>query len=687
MVQKILEPIHIGKVKLRNRIMKSGAGTSFIGENGRVGDRIVGFYETLAKGGVGLVTVESTGVDFPTGIHHPSVQLHLEDDSYIEGYRQIADAVHAQNCPLFLQLFHSGPWHPMSWSGIQPVAASAIPKAELPNPHLDEPREISREEIDGQVLKFADAAERAQKAGFDGVEVNASSTHLINSFLSPGWNRRSDEYGPQNLENRSRFLVQIITAVKERCGSDFPVSVLLTGVEYGLPKGIVLEDALGFAEIIEKAGADAIQIRGYGYRRYEFIHPGPEQLMYPEAINPLPEDLDWNNDGAGAFVTLSEALKKVVSVPVITVGRLDHEMGEKVISEGKADIIAMNRRLLADPYLPQKVTEGRAEDIAPCTACLYCWSRRRRNLTIKCRINSRLGRERELIATPAEKPKKLLVVGSGPAGMEAARVAALRGHKVTIWEKEGRLGGLLSLAAMVKGFDVEDVPSVISYLKKQLDKLGVAIEKDFEANAGSIRDFAPDGVIVAMGGVPQIPDIPGIDQKKVLLMAKLHKQLKFFLKIFNPYQLAKLTKFWMPVGKKVAIIGSGIQACELAEFLVKRGRMVTIIDKAEQPGLDMIPEETRNSLIGWLKAKGTVFHMQADILEITKDGVRFLSDKGTQTAISVNTVIPALPLLQNLDLYRELKGSVSEIYAVGDCNEPRLIPHATGSGAEVGYKI
>jgi 2,4-dienoyl-CoA reductase (NADPH2) len=686
-IERLLEPVFIGKVQLKNRLMKSGAGTSFIDEGGQVGDRIIGFYEALAKGGVGLVTVESTGVDFPTGIHHPSVQLHLENDSYIPGYTRLVEAVHAQDCPVFLQLFHSGPWHPQSWSGIQPIASTALKKEELPNPHLDEPRQVTRQEIAGLVAKFGDAAERAKKAGFDGVEVNGSSTHLINSFLSPGWNRRLDEYGPQNLENRARFLVEIITEIKTRLGADFPVSVLLTGVEYGLVNGIGLEDACGIARLVEKAGADAIQVRGYGYRRYEFIHPGPEQLLYPESIDPLPEELDWSRDGAGAFVPLSEAFKKVVSVPVITVGRLDEQLGETMVREGRADIIAMNRRLLADPELPLKVKEGRLEDIAPCTACLYCWSRRRRNLTIKCRINSRLGRERELLLTPAVRPKKLLVVGSGPSGMEAARIAALRGHQVTIFEKEKRVGGLLPLAALVKGFRIEDVPSMIGYLKRQLEKLGVRVELGKEASRKNITEFSPDAVILAVGGKPHVPDIQGVDGKKVMSMARLHRQLKFFLKIFDAYRLNRLSRIWMPVGRRVAIIGSGIQACELAEFLVKRKRVVTIIDKLDKPGLEMVPDETRASLISWLRGKGTVFHMNAEIREILPSGVRFVDEHGNILISTADTIIPAMALQPNADLLTMLEGAVAELYAIGDGREPGLIPDAVGSGAEIGYSL
>jgi 2,4-dienoyl-CoA reductase (NADPH2) len=401
----------------------------------------------------------------------------------------------------------------------------------------------------------------------------------------------------------------------------------------------------------------------------------------------MPAELDWSRDGAGAFAPLSEALKKIVSIPVIAVGRLSPELGESLLEQGKTDFIAMNRRLLADPELPLKVASGRLDDIAPCTACLYCWSRRRRNLTIQCRINSRLGRERELSISPVRKPKKVLVVGSGPSGMEAARISAMRGHLVSIVEKEKRIGGLLPLAAMVKGHRIEDITSVISYFQKQLVSLGVTIEMGKEADPKSILAYHPDAVILATGGKPAVPEIPGINVKKVLLMAGLHKKLKFFLKIFSSAQLNRLSKIWMPVGKNVAIIGSDIQALELAEFLVKRGRNIAIIDKEKMPGQTMVPEETRTSLVSWLERKGTEFYMSAEIKAITAEGLSFLTEQGETKIIAPDTIIPALPLHPDPVLFESLNSTVMELYRVGDCLEPGLISDAVGGGADIGYRL
>ncbi len=684
--RKLLEPHHIGKVKIRNRLVKTGAGTSFIETDGQVGARIIGFYEALAKGGTGLIIVESTGVDFPLGIHHPSVQLHLEDDRFIPGYRRLTESIHRQDCPIFLQLFHSGPWHPSKWSGIQPIASSSLSKSLLPNPHLDETREITQTEIIDLVKKFADASDRAYEAGFDGVEINASSAHLINSFISRAWNMRKDEYGPQSLENRARFLVQIVAEIKKRRGDGFAVSVLLTGAECGIANGTTIDEACGIAKIVEDAGIDALQIRAYGYGKYHFIHPGPEQLLFPEP-GPLPGYLDWSKGGAGAFVPLSEAVKKVVSIPVIVVGRMDPELGESVLRGGKADFIGMNRRLLADPELPHKVASGRLQDIAPCTACCYCWHTRRQNQPIRCRINSSLGREYELTTDPVQKVKKVMVIGGGPAGLEAARVAAARGHKVTLIEKERKLGGLLSLAAAIKGCAIEEIPALISYFARQLSSLGVNIVNNKTADKDYILGHNCDAVILAAGGKTIAPAITGINGNIVLQASDLHKMLRFFLRFTGANGLNRLSKIWMPIGRKVVILGSGIQGCELAEFLVKRGRAVTIVDSAEAPGSDMVPEEVKERLLDWLKEKGTIFKMNAVVREITADSLIISTETGEMEKVSAHTIIPALPLNPNTALYEALSDSMYELYTTGDCDTPGLIADAVNGAAEIARRL
>ena len=425
---KLLEPSYIGKVKTRNRIIKTAQGSSFIEPTGYVGEQAKAFYETMAKGGVGLLIVESCGVEFPLGIHHFPVQFHLDDDKYIPSYTELTQVIHKHGCPVFLQLFHSGPWNP---TGLLPKrdtkSASTLTESELPGPGFAIPRAVSLSEIEDLVQMFAKAAERAKKAGFDGVEINAATCHLVNSFYSRIFNKRDDEYGCGSLENRARFMGRIISEIKKHVGPDFPVVTLINIAEYGHEKATTFEEGVQFARLAAEAGTDAIQVRAHGYG-----HRGgllqPDRLFYPEMPKPLPKDLDWSHKGVGAIIPLAQAVKKVVKVPVFAACRLDPALGEKLLRQGDIDFVGMTRRLLADPELPNKVAAGKLEDINPCTGCLYCMDVRLHNTPIRCRINANLGREREFAIKPAPKVKQVLVVGGGPAGMEAARVAALRGH-------------------------------------------------------------------------------------------------------------------------------------------------------------------------------------------------------------------------------------------------------------------
>ncbi|MFC1901681.1 FAD-dependent oxidoreductase [Chloroflexota bacterium] len=686
--KKLMEPYHIGKLQVKNRLIKTGAGTSFIEEGGYIGETMKAFHEALARGGVGLIIVESCGVEFPRGVHHIPVHLHLDDDKYIPGYQELTEVMHQHGCPAFIQLFHSGPWHPKAVTGLQPIAASSLNENERAKLGLrEELHELTIPEIKDLVDKFAAAAERASKAGFDGVEINANSSHLIDTFLSRAWNKRQDAYGAQNMENRTRFLVEILQETKKRLGQDFPVIVMITGTEYGIEDGITIEEAQGFARILQANGADAIQVRPFGYGSYEIIHPGPERFMYPEPPPTLLPGLDWSHHGAGAFVPEAEAIKKVVSIPVITVGRLGPELGEKAIKEGKTDFIGLHRRLLADPELPNKVAEGRLEDIAPCTACYYCWNERRNDRPVRCRINTALGREREYAIKPAGKKKRVVVVGGGPSGLETARVAALRGHEVILCEKEHKLGGLLPLAAMVKGFDIEDLAAVVRYLERQVTKLGVKVILGKEVTPAVIEALKPDVVILATGGTPVTLDIPGINRRNVVQSSDLHRRLKFFLRFLGPRVLRWLTRFWMPVGKNVVIIGGGIHGCQLAEFLIERNRKVTIVEMAGEIGEGVIPSDTKDRLLSWLERKGATMLTGVKYDEITDRGLFITTKEGERRTIAAYTVIPSLPMTANTELLSALEGKAPEVYQIGDCREPHLSAEAIADGARIAHAI
>jgi 2,4-dienoyl-CoA reductase (NADPH2) len=688
--EKILEPCQIGPLRVRNRMLKTASGTaSAYDMGGFVNRRHVAMYEALARGGVGLIIVEMGGIDPPLGLHNRN-QLLLNDDEHVPGFRQIAEAVHRNGAYLLQQLFHAGPWHDPH-SGLQPISSSSMTAdevlglipSEVPTALTSSqlPRGLTVPEIEDIVDKFAATAERAKKAGFDGVEVNCGTGHLVNSFLSRIWNRRDDAYGCQNMENRTRFAVQIIQEIKRRLGKDFVVSALVNVIELGHAKATTVEEGQQIAKRIQQAGVDLIHARANAYSGLPEIIRS-EQYFYPEPPQPLIKELDWRRQGAGALVPLAAALKQVVTVPVICVGRMDPVIGEEAIRQGKADLIGMTRRLLADPELPNKVMAGKTEDIRPCTACLFCTSRIRTYKPIACQVNAALGNEEDYLIVPADRKKKVVVIGSGPAGMETARVAAVRGHDVTLYEKGHRLGGLLPLAALVKGHEGDYLMEFVEYLKRQVINLGVDIKLGQEFDLSRLKGPAPDAIIVAVGGVTTVPEIRGIKHRKVVSLPDLHRMLKFYLRFFSPKMLSRLTKIWMPIGKKVVIVGGGLQGCELAEFLVKRGRQVTIVESAAALG-EGVPERKRHPLFRWMKNKGVVMMAGVKYEEITDKGLVISTADGGKQTLEADTIVPAVPLLPNTGLYQSLEGKAPEVYIIGDCKDPQVIIDAVGAGYRV----
>ncbi len=691
--EKLLEPGYIGSVKTRNRIIKTGAGMLMWHEDDvHMREEVKAFYEGMARGGVGLIIVESPTVDYPRGARWRN-RYRIDDDRFIEGLKELVDVIHKHGCPTFMQMNHDGPWQahlgfePNPPFDGPPIAASAVSMKLEADFHNDVPKPLTIQEIEDIVDKFASAAIRGQKAGFQGVDVNAASSHLLHNFLSPFWNRREDIYGG-SVENRARFLSQIIGEIKRRAGKDFAVTCIMNGVEVGQVGGIedskclTTELSRATAKVLEKAGVDAIQVRSHwlGYHVGAYL---PDALFYPDPPVPLesfPKEYYTKQKGAGANILFAAGIKRSVSIPVTVVGRLDAELGEKVLREGMADFIGMTRRLHADPEYVNKIAAGRMEDIAPCTGCDNCLGSQR------CRVNAMLGMPYNTIEK-ADKRKKVLVIGGGPGGMEAARVSALRGHEVTLYEKESKLGGLMPLAAMVKGPHPEDLPLLIDYLERQINKLGVRVELGRAADLSVVDRIKPDVVFLAAGGMPTVPEIPGIDRPNVVSGGELHRRLKFFSKFFGPYTLRWLSKFYMPIGKTVVIIGGAIQGCELAEFLTKRGRTVTIVDKADVMGAGMV-DALLGHLMIWFAKKGvTLIGGVKEYVEITDKGLTIVDGEGKKRIIEADTVVPALPLTPNLGLFEGLKKKVPEVYAIGDCKDPGLMVDAIGTGLRTARSV
>jgi 2,4-dienoyl-CoA reductase (NADPH2) len=691
--EKLMEPGYIGRVRTRNRIIKTAAGTGLIEKDGIVGETMRDFYETMAKGGVGLLIYEYCSVEYPRGMLRPTCTAHLSDDRFIPSYSKMVEAVHKHGCPFFTQLMHSGPWYQsVFWNEVTDapgdrVGPSTITAEQLPPGLFTPVRELSIGEIEGLIELFGKAAERAQKIGFDGIEINGSHYHLINTFFSPFWNRRHDAYGCDSLENRARFMCNIIRETKRACGSDYPITALFNAVEYGVESATTLDDAKGFARLLEAAGADAIQVRAAGYGPFSgILHV--DRFFYPELPEELKvKELDWRRKGKGIVVPLGSAIKEVVSIPVFLASRLDPELGESLLEQGKLDFIGMTRRLFADPELPHKVAQGRLEDIAPCSGCNYCWHIRAYvDSPLRCRINAALGRHREFEIKPAEKKKRVLIAGGGPSGLEAARVAALRGHDVTLYEKERTFGGLMPLAAMVKEHELESILSTIQYLKTQNTKLGVTMRRGKAVDASAINEIRPDVLILATGGDPAVPAIRGINHPKVVNNANLHRTLKFWMRFVGPKAMERLTKLWMPIGKIVVIIGGGLEGCQLAEFLVKRGRKVTIVDSEPTLGKGLLSDDP-DRLFKWFDKKGVVTTTGVTYEAVSDEGLIVTTKEGERKTLMADSIITALPLRPAGDLAESLGKKVTEVYEIGDCREPGHMYDAIADGYRIGRVI
>ncbi len=697
--KNLLSPINIGSVQLKNHMYKPAAGTKlFKDSDGYVTETGMLLYEAWAKGGVGCVVVESPAIADELSVDTIG-KYAINDDKFIPGLAQLADRIRKHDSIGFLQLYHAGQWHLKDITGLTPVSSSAHPPisefasvGDLKTLVTQAPcEELSIEKIEIIEQQFIDAAERGAKAGFHGVDVNAGANHLLASFVSRHWNSRTDRYGCDTFENRTRIVVNIIKGIKKKLGDDYPVMVTMNALENGMEgDGITLEDSARIARIYEDAGANALQVRVYEI--YNRACYWLEQYYYPEKRDPLPPGLDFCHKGVGAFNQVAAATKQAVSIPVMTPGKWDFHLdfAEKMIREKHVDIVGIVRGLFADCELPNKVAQGRQEDIAPCTACLTCLTGGM--FPVRCRINKFLGGETEYFTYPKlAKKKKVLVAGAGPAGLEAARVSALRGHEVVLYSKETFLGGLMNMANIVKGTYPEDVRKIVKYFTVQLDKLNVRIVKGKEVTSGIVESEKPDVAILATGALLSDKVVPGADHKIVVSDLLLRGISNFGLRFVSPAALSRLTEFWMPIGRSVLIMGGDIKGLQLAEFLLKRGRKVTIVtDEAPDKWGEGLPNLNNYKLNVWFarKAKDIEIIRGVHYREITAKGLVITTTDGEERMLSADSIMPVFPLRADEALYQTLQGKVPEVFAIGASKNPKaLIVDAIADASEVASSI
>lgn len=683
--KKLFEPLKIKNVTLKNRLVKTSQWFIYTEEDGTVGERLKAFYASIAKGGVGLIIVEETVCEYPAGASNIP-HIRVDEDRFIPGLAELAQVIHKNGAHAFVQITHAGPAH-YPFDGVQPVAPSALP--EPPEPGLALSREITPAEIKEKIEFYAQAALRVKKAGFDGVEMHLAHYALGNAFLSRIQNKRTDEYGCGSLETRGRFGVEVLRRTRELVGPDFVMGVRMSAVELGHPLGTTNAEAVEFAKMFEKAGADYIQSSGYGYNEF-MICWAPEQVVYPE-IPPTAKEFASRVE-KGALLSYAANIKKAVKIPVSGVGRLDYENGAKAVEDGVIDFVWLGRRLMVDPAYPTKVEQGRFDDIRPCTGCMTCLEFLFKNLPIECRWNTFMGNEYEIgdgiDFTPAKNKKKVMVVGAGPAGMEAARVAALRGHDVTLYEKSKDLGGLMPLAAFIKGTEFDDISLALRWFEGQVKKLGIKLELGKEVTADTVKQAAPDVLILATGSKSEAPPIPGVDGDNVVTTNKLKEQARKYVGVLGSGVLSSLSKIYLPIGKSVVVVGSDLKGLEAAEFLIKRGRKVTIVDEAEAPGEGM-NIYLMMKLMPWYASKGVEILNGVKYGEINAKGIVVTTKEGQRRAIDAETVMIIEKDQKNVELYEKVKGLAPEVHLIGDAKEDKNAWYAGSvhAGARTGVAI
>lgn len=648
--EKLFSTGKIGNLELKNRVVMTAMGTGYANPDGTPSDRITKYYEERAKGGVGLIVTEVTRVNDDHGKASDG-QLAVTKDEHIEPLRKFADKIHQYGTKIFLQLHHPGRQNFSAAIGGQPVTApSAIPCGVC----QQETRALTTEEVESLVQDFVNGARIAKAAGVDGVELHGAHGYLINQFLSPYTNKRTDKYGG-SFKNRLNFLKEIILGIRKECG-DYPLMVRLTVEEFlsdfGInEKGIDLAEGVKIVKALEELGIDAIDVSSGIY----------------ETMNTIVEPTSY---GQGWRIHLANAVKEAVNIPVVAASVIrDPQYAEELLESNTLDFIGMGRTFLADPEWAVKAQEGRPEDIRKCISCLHCFESIFAG-NLECAVNPRQGRELEFDYDNLKKDgegKTVAIIGAGPAGMESARVLALRGFKPVIFEKENEVGGQLQLAN--KPPQKEKITPLIDQLQTQLEKFDVEVRLNTEATVDELKKLDPYAVFVATGARSLVPPIDGATGDNVYTTTE----------ILNGS--VELT------GKRIAVIGSGMTGLETAELLAERGNTVSVYEMADKIG----PGAYFQNLIDVtmkLNRLGVEMFPGHKLMKITDEKIVLEKvDNGEKIESPIDVVVLSLGVRANNEIVDSIKANFSNVKVIGDVSQPRKIAQAMQEGFAEAYRL
>lgn len=663
----LLSAGRIGTMTLRNRILMCPMGDNQATAGGYVTDQQIDYFEARARGGAALLLVGSVGVTAPDGLSSPR-QSAIGDESFVDGWRRLAERVHAHGARVALQLVHNGKNAVEDIVAARPLLVPSMPHASLePDPLMgmltaDEVEnmgtpaqvkgarvifhEMTREDIARMTQAYASAVVRARDVGIDACELHAGHGYLIDNFLSPTTNHRTDEYGG-SVENRARFLIEILEAIRAQVGPDYPVWCRLNGGEV-LIEGETLEDACRVAKLTEDAGSDAVHMslyanpaRGIGFTEAHATHT------------------------PGRFLPLAAAVKQRVSIPVITVGRLSPDDAEQALAEGKADFVAMGRKLLADPDLPNKLAAGAPESVRPCMYHYRCISQIFVRDHVRCAVNSTTGFESTRKLEPAPRSKRILVVGGGPAGMEVARLGRLRGHRMTLAEAGDRLGGRFALAAATAAPNAE----LLAWFEGEMARREVDVRLGTRLDAASIAAEAWDEVVVATGGRWDPPAIPGIEDERVATV----DGLRDWLGSGGPGS---------EQGRCFVLIGGDRAGVALAGMARARGAEVEVLEASTVFAAS-------NGLVGrWryvhdARESGIRLEPGAKLHAIEEGGVLWSDAEGAERISPADRILISGGAVPDGSLVAELAACGVEAHAVGDCERIGLVEGAMAGAADL----